>query len=83
MRNRSTKDADPESARLLPKEDDDDRSKKSRETTRRAARIEPFKCSPNLTFWDFVNPIKLALIAVDVFLIMVRYIHLLTHSVIL
>ena len=38
MRNRSTKDADPESARLLPKEDDDDRSKNMDSHTERAER---------------------------------------------
>ena len=68
MRNRSSKESDPESARLLPQEDD-----KKSSVVQRKTRVEPFKCSPNLSIWDFLNPFKAFLITVDVFLILVTF----------
>ena len=73
MRNRSSKESDPESQRLLSSSSSEEKKKSSTSSQKRKSRIEPFKCSPNLSLWDFLNPIKFFLLSLDVFLILVTF----------
>ena len=73
MRNRSSKESDPESQRLLSTSSSSSVEKKKSSSQKRKSRIEPFKCSPNLSLWDFLNPIKFFLLSLDIFLILVTF----------